>query len=59
MHNFDNILGTQNDPLKVIKKPVKSGLKKVRNKVLLFAALGYIGGSIVFTTIFLISLLFK
>jgi hypothetical protein len=59
MFNFDNVLGTENDALKQIKKPVKSGLKKVRNKVLIFTALAYIGGSIVFTTVFLISLLFK
>ena len=57
MHNFDNLLNTDNEPLKELKKPVKSRFKKIRNTALIIGGLGYLGASVIYFTIFLISLM--
>lgn len=56
MFNFDKVLKTDSAPLKQLKKPAKSPLKKALIKYGFISGLLYIGVSVIYFTIFLISL---
>lgn len=56
MFNFDKVLKTDSAPLKQLKKPDKSPLKKALIKYGFISGLLYIGVSVIYFTIFLISL---